>query len=164
LFSRDVPVDALANRATTLPAVPLDGLFAANPMLLVRLSLIDARGASVSDNFYWRGRDEAAYRALNDLAPVTLAATVDAGSREGEDRVLRVTLGNDTEVPALNAKLTLVDGQGRRILPAYYDDNYVSLLPGERREITIRYPAVVTGEPKVTLRGWNVPAAIVQRR
>ncbi len=164
LFSRDLPVDALSNRATPLAAVPLDGLFASNPMLLVSLSLVDGQGATVSSNFYWRGRDENAYRALNDLAPATLVATVEPPITDGEDHVLRVALRNETEIPALNAKLTLVDEQGKRILPAYYDDNYVSLLPGERREIAIRYPASITTEARVTLRGWNIPAAVVDGR
>jgi hypothetical protein len=71
--------------------------------------------------------------------------------------MIAVTLANDTAVPALNAKLTLVDAAGKRILPAYYSDNYVSLLPGERRQLTVRYPATVQAEPRLTLRGWNVP-------
>ncbi|WP_083500529.1 glycosyl hydrolase 2 galactose-binding domain-containing protein [Sphingomonas endophytica] len=164
LFARDTPVDALANRATPLAAVPLDGLFAANPMVLVKLSLLGADGTPVSENFYWRGRDEDAYRALDTLAPAALTASATAGGVEGGDRVVRVTLANDTAIPALNAKLTLVDAKGQRILPAFYDDNYVSLLPGERRTIAIRYPAMATGTPHVTLTGWNVPAATVAVR
>lgn len=161
LFARDTKLDALANRATALAAVPLDGLFAANPMVLVKLSLVGAEGAAVSENFYWRGRDESAYRALDTLAPAALTARAAAAVVEGADRVVRVTLANETTTPALNAKLTLVDAQGKRILPAFYDDNYVSLLPGERREIAIRYPAAVAGVPRVTLGGWNVPAATI---
>ena len=43
---------------------------------------------------------------------------------------------------ALENKLTLVNaGDGTRILPAYYSDNYVSLLPGESKEIEIEFPA-----------------------
>ncbi|WP_236552923.1 glycosyl hydrolase 2 galactose-binding domain-containing protein [Sphingomonas sp. 8AM] len=161
LFARDTKLDALANRATALAAVPLERLFATNPMVLVKLSLVGAAGAAVSENFYWRGRDESAYRALNTLAPAALTARAAAAVVEGADRVVRVTLANDTATPALNAKLTLVDAQGKRILPAFYDDNYVSLLPGERRVIAIRYPVAVAATPRVTLGGWNVPAATV---
>ena len=44
---------------------------------------------------------------------------------------------------------------GKRILPAYYSENYVSLLPGEERSITIEFAA---GESKaaIGLRGWNL--------
>ena len=98
------------------------------------------------------------------LKPATLAATASAPAVEGEDKVVRVSLSNDGQVAALNAKLTLVDGAGKRILPAFYDDNYVALLPGEKRTITIRYPAATAGTAGVTLEGWNVPAATVAAR
>ncbi|MBB5711314.1 glycosyl hydrolase 2 galactose-binding domain-containing protein [Sphingomonas xinjiangensis] len=157
LFTRSDQVDAEANRATPLSAIPLDTIFVQHPMVLVSLQLHDAQGQLVSENFYWRGRDTAAYRALSDLAPVRLDASAAAPLVAGEDRVIAVTLANTSAVPALNAKLTLVDGQGKRILPAFYSDNYVALLPGERKQIEIRYPVSVTAAPSLTLRGWNVP-------
>ena len=155
LFTRTDRLDALSNRATPLAAVPLDRLFATNPMVLVALTLRDAAGATVSENFYWRGRDAAAYRALDTLAPATLTARQGATATEGEDKVVSVTLANVGAVPALNAKLTLVDPAGKRILPAFYTDNYVALLPGETKTINVRYPATVTARPGFTLRGWN---------
>lgn len=160
LFAREDRLDAAANAATTLAAVPLDRLFAEHPMVLVKLVLSDAAGKTVSENLYWRGRDEGAYRALNDLAPVALATAAESAA-DGEDRVVRVTLSNDGAVPALNAKLTLVDAAGKRVLPAYYDDNYVALLPGEKKAIAIRYPAGGATAAAVTLAGWNVRATKV---
>jgi len=163
LFTRTDRLDALANRATPLAAVPLDTLYAQHPVVLVRLTLTDAAGRLVSQNFYWRARDAADYRALNDLAPATLTARAGAAVVEGQDRAITVTLANDGRVPALNAKLTLLGPDGQRILPAFYSDNYVALLPGERRTVTIRYPATVTARPSVTLRGWNVAETRIDR-
>ncbi len=156
LFARTDRVDALANKATPLPAVPLDSLYAQSPMVLVSLKLSDASGKLVSENFYWRGKAPASYRALNDLAPVRLDARMDAAADEGKDKRVRITLSNPSRVPALAAKLTLVNGRGVRILPAFYSDNYVSLLPGENRVIEVRYPAEIKGVPHFTLDGWNV--------
>ena len=43
------------------------------------------------------------------------------------------------------------------MLPVYYADNYISLLPGETRQVDI---AVPVGHPaRVGLRGWNVVPA-----
>ena len=55
-------------------------------------------------------------------------------------------------------KLTLFNvSDGSRILPAYYSDNYVSLLPGEKREIEIAYPAkAANGAAQLAIRGWNI--------
>jgi hypothetical protein len=165
LFARTDKLDALANRATPLAAVPLDRLFARDPMLLVSLTLSDRDGKIVSRNFYWRGRDTAAYRALDALAQVPLTVRAATPTVEGEDRIVTVTLANQGSVPALNAKLTLVGPDGQRILPAYYSDNYLALLPGETRTVTVRYPASASSEPLLTLRGWNVvPARIAAGR
>ena len=156
LFSRSDRLDASANRVAPLAPVPLADLFKTNPMVLVALELRDSAGRLVSENFYWRGKDEAAYQALNTLPQVPLTMTMSAPQVEGADRVVRVTLRNASASPALAAKLTLVDQAGARILPAFYSDNYVSFLPGETREIAIRYPADRTAPPRVKLRGWNV--------
>jgi beta-galactosidase/beta-glucuronidase len=156
LYARTDRVDAKANRAAQLAAVPLDTLFASNGVVLVSLKLTDNSGRVVSENFYWRGKDAASYRALNDLAQTPLELAASAPKVEGSDRVVNVTLSNRTQTPALNAKLTLVDDKGERILPAFYSDNYVALLPGETKTVTVRYPASLTAPPSLRLRGWNV--------
>jgi hypothetical protein len=65
-------------------------------------------------------------------------------------------------VAALENKLTLLDAGGTEVLPAYYSDNYLSLLPGEQRVVTISLPAGNrTGGLRLGLRGWNaVPVSI----
>jgi hypothetical protein len=161
LFARTDKVDARANRATTLDDVPLDRLYAASPMLLVELTLTDAKGTQLSRNFYWRGRDDTAYRALESLASVPLEVQASTPKVDGEDKVIAVTVSNKGTVPILNAKLTLVDAEGKRILPAYYSENYVSLLPGQHRVLSVRYPASVNAAAHLAVRGWNVNAANV---
>ena len=155
LFTRTDRVDALANRATELKTIPLDSILAKTGMALVELQLNDG-DTLLSRNFYWRGKDQAAYRALNGLAQTPLALTAATPVRDGDDMLVRVTLANQSAVPALEAKLILVDGKGERILPAFYSENYISLLPGEQRTIDIRYPATHTVTPSLALRGWNV--------
>jgi hypothetical protein len=55
------------------------------------------------------------------------------------------------------AKLTLLQADGSRLLPAYAKGNYISLLPGERRSVEISVPAAaVKGNIEVAVRGWNV--------
>ncbi|MDE1916972.1 MAG: beta galactosidase jelly roll domain-containing protein [Sphingomonadales bacterium] len=158
LFTRTDHLDAPANRDTTLAALPLDAIFAQNPMVLVALTLSDAAGHVISDNIYWRGRDESAYRAMNAMPVVKLAMTQEPPRLLDHDDAVVVHLRNPSSTPALSVKLTLLDDKGKRILPAYYSDNYLALLPGEARDVTIRYPASKL-RPHVTLRGWNVEAS-----
>jgi hypothetical protein len=70
--------------------------------------------------------------------------------------LVRVVLENSSPTPALNVKLTLINGSGSRILPAFYSDNYVSLLPGEKTTVEVRYPANEKGPIHFNLAGWNV--------
>jgi hypothetical protein len=155
LFTRTDRLDAGANQRTQLAAVPLDQLMTAHGTVLVQLRLTDTGGRLVSENFYWRGKDPSAYRALNDMPKAPLVLTAASGA-DGADRLVTATLANRTQTPVLNAKLTLVDGKGERILPAFYSDNYVALLPGETKTITIRYPANAGSAGVLRLRGWNV--------
>jgi exo-1,4-beta-D-glucosaminidase len=47
---------------------------------------------------------------------------------------------------------------GEEILPVVWQDNYISLLPGEKREITATYHGGSAGgvKPEVEISGWNV--------
>jgi hypothetical protein len=111
----------------------------------------------VSDNFYWLGAESSSYRRLNRLPASSLSVTVKC-TRAGDDIHARVELRNTGTTVSLVNKLTLLNAaDGSRILPAYYNDNYVSLLPGERREIEIEYPAKsAKGAAQLAIRGWNL--------
>jgi hypothetical protein len=154
LLHREENRDAGANSAAE--AFKLDlGPLLGDGVVLVNLRLVDLRGAVLSENLYWLGASSAAYRKLNRLGTATVAAAA-----RGEKQRVVVSLQNSGAVAALETKLTLLKPDGTRVLPAYYSDNYVSLLPGEKREISIEYPAG-TGAAQVGIRGWNVARAMV---
>ena len=121
---------------------------------------LDARSGDtlLSHNIYWVARDDVAMRAFDAMPaqPVTVDVARGPGAA-GESRIV-ATLRNTGSAPALNVKLTLLDDHGARILPAYYSDNYVSLLPGETRRVTVDYPASGHATARIALRGWNVAA------
>jgi Exo-beta-D-glucosaminidase Ig-fold domain len=119
--------------------------------------LTDSRGATLSDNLYWQGREAASQRRLTDLRPQPIAVSARA-RKDGKDTRVEVTLTNQGSAPALEAKITMMDGQGGRALPVYYADNYVSLLPGESRRIEVLCPAGSGQCARVALRGWNAKA------
>jgi hypothetical protein len=131
-------------------------------MVLVKLGLRNPTGEIVSENFYWLGEDSASYRQLNRLAVASISATASSSSADGNVHV-RVKLQNTGSVVSLVDKLTLLNASdGSRILPAYFTDNYVSLLPGESREIEIESPAsAVRGAVQVAMRGWNLVSQTV---
>jgi hypothetical protein len=148
-------VSAAGNSVTTLPPIGLAPVLAREGLALVKLTLTDSNGAVLSDNVYWQGLDEASQRRLNDLAPQPVAVSATAHS-DGDDTVVDAVLTNRGPAPALSAKITVLDERGARVLPAYYSDNYLTLLPGETRRIEVRCPSGPAQCAHVALRGWNV--------
>ena len=47
---------------------------------------------------------------------------------------------------------------GDEVLPVLWEDNYVTLLPGETRDLTATYAAKDLGKatPVVAIDGWNI--------
>jgi hypothetical protein len=145
---------AAANARTPVTKTDLEKL-ADGHTVLVKLEVSDATGAPVSDNFYWWAKDEASLRELNGLPTAKLAVRATVAAAGGE-RKATVRIRNAGAAPALLVKLTLKDATtGERILPAYYSDNYVSLLPGEERVVTVNFPEGAN-KPAIGLRGWNL--------
>ena len=147
---KDVPANAV-QQAFKLDLAPLMG----DGVVLVKLRLVDSSGKSVSENLYWLGASSASYRKLGRVGTATVSAT----TRTEENGVV-VSLKNTGNVAALQTKLTLLKADGTRLLPAYYSDNYVSLLPGESRDIEIEYPQEQAAA-QVGIRGWNVAKSVV---
>src|SRR5439155_11563102 len=118
----------------------------------------------VSQNFYWLpGKldvldwvktdwwgtpvvtygDLSALQTLPTVAPTVLAS---GEAATGAERTLRVTVHNGGKAPALLVRLRVLRGAGGdEVLPSWWSDNYVSLMPGERRELTVRFAAAVLG-------------------
>jgi exo-1,4-beta-D-glucosaminidase len=69
-----------------------------------------------------------------------------------------VTIENPSRNLAFFVRLKVDKGRGgEEILPVLWEDNYVSLLPGERRQLTATYRAADLGaaKPYVEVKGWN---------
>jgi hypothetical protein len=165
LFQAKEQKDAPADSATGSLKLNLAPLLAQG-MVIVKLELLDASGKTVSQNLYWLGAESSSYRELTRLAVAQLKMSVSESAVDGKGKVT-VELTNPGTVVSLSNKLTLVSSKDKmRILPAYYSDNYVSLLPGETRRIEIEYPASAGKDgAEVMLRGWNVaPQAVSARR
>jgi hypothetical protein len=156
--------DAAANSTTRIFKLDLAQHLAAG-VVLVKLDLHASDNTLLSDNLYWLGADSPSYRQLNRLGSVDLTAAA-TSTRAGLSTRIHVQLKNSTSTPALTAKLTLLNSaDNTRILPAYFTDNYVSLLPGETREIDVEYPnssIVSAGSPQIAIRGWNVKSQTIQ--
>jgi beta-mannosidase len=149
---------APASHAIELSMLPTPaGLSAVH---FVKLELLDANGKVVSENFYWKETTQDDFTALDTIPDVELEGRMirrDAGG----NCLLEVTLSNPTRNIAVMAHVQLRNQRtNQRVLPVTYSENYVSLLPGERRTITIEAASEALGgdRPLVVVDGWNVTA------
>ena len=123
--------------------------------VFVELELLDKDQKSISQNIYWVPDVKGLYSGLQDMPPsqlVTAAAQVSRGK-------IKVDLVNPANAPvAFFNRLSLINAQsGQRLLPAFYSDNYVSVLPGEHKTIFIDYDtAQYPGLPLLSISGWNL--------
>ncbi|MGB6545692.1 MAG: glycoside hydrolase family 2 TIM barrel-domain containing protein, partial [Candidatus Acidiferrales bacterium] len=129
----------------------------ANGVVLIKLELRNATGQMISENLYWLGAESSSYRQLNRLPAAALGVSATSAS-SGDATHIRIQLRNIGATAALANKLTILNAaDGSRILPAYFSDNYVSLLPGEARDIEVEFPrAAAHGPAELAIRGWNL--------
>ena len=154
----DLKVEAAASASTDLGLTKWPEHL--SPVHFIKLQLKDSSGKLLSDNFYWRGliNNGKDLRDLDSLPAVKLEATVTRHDADGKC-LLEVTLHNPTDKIALMAHVQLRRASsGERVLPVYYTDNYVSLVPNEAKTILIEadLKALQGNKPLVVLDGWNV--------
>ncbi|SCE21733.1 F5/8 type C domain-containing protein [Streptomyces sp. DvalAA-14] len=130
---------------------------------LLRLGLEDGKGRVLSENTYWRYRDTADMKALNSAKPVKVTTSVGRVTGSGTRRELTATVTNRGSAVAAMVRLALLDDRsGERVLPTLYGDNYLWLLPGESRTVTLSWPAdaLASGRPALRVEGYNVPRTV----
>jgi Exo-beta-D-glucosaminidase Ig-fold domain/Glycosyl hydrolases family 2/Glycosyl hydrolases family 2, sugar binding domain/Glycosyl hydrolases family 2, TIM barrel domain len=157
-YEHDFDVSAGASLATTLGSVAWPASL--SPVHFVKLQLKDATGKVISENFYWRALPEHQddLKMLDSLSTITLDAKVSRSDTDGKS-VVSVTLHNPGKEVALMTHLQLRRKRsGERVLPVYYSDNYISLLPNETRTVTMEAATSdLKGEDAVVVvDGWNV--------
>ncbi|KAA6317508.1 Exo-beta-D-glucosaminidase, partial [termite gut metagenome] len=122
------------------------------------LQLLDRNQNILSDNLYWYPDAEGKYSGLNQMKPANVSVSTKALATDK----IEVTVSNPKGNPvAFFNRVSLIDAQtGKRILPAFYDDNYVSVLPGKDKKIIIEYVPQANITPRIEVRGWNVKAQV----
>jgi exo-1,4-beta-D-glucosaminidase len=138
----------------------------------VKLRLSRPNGEVVSENFYWlstqkeifdwkqtdftgtKMTQEADLTALSTLPPTQVAYTSEISPR---DHLATVRIENTGKSLAFMTHLKLVNSQtGEEVLPSFWSDNYVSLLPNEKRELTVKFDGNEDAHLEVKVDGWNI--------
>ena len=173
-FSQEATVTAAADSTNKVFAIPeVQGL---SPTYFLRLTLADGSGKVVGSNFYWLSTKPevidweksnwyttptasfADFTALSQLPKVALKVS-NRTEVKGDEQITHVTVENPGKSLAFFVRLKVDKGKGgEEILPVLWQDNYFSLLPGEKREVSVTYRTSELGsaKPAVEVSGWNV--------
>lgn len=114
------------------------------------LQLSDEHGKLISNNFYWYPDEKGIYSGLNELPASTIKITAKS---TGKGKVIVTCTNPKNAAVSFFNRVSVLDGKSHeRILPAFYQDNYFSVLPGETKTITIDYkPKVSMALPYITV-------------
>ncbi len=164
-----IPVANLLYKRVGPPLLTVSPVAGLSGTRFVRTSVTSQDGKVLGSNIYWTNPDTKAvwptgsrtnrgtnapttwtdYTAIRTtlkgtaaapVAPVPVTARVtNASSPEPGWAALTVKLTNYGNLPALQTHIWGVDENGVQILPFIADDNYVTLMPGESRTLTVKY-------------------------
>jgi exo-1,4-beta-D-glucosaminidase len=173
-FSKAATANISADSSTRIFVIPkLEGL---TTTYFLKLALRNAQGQLESSNFYWLSTKPDQYdwktfrghatpiiaysdvTGLNRLPMATLNLKTKTETHGGEETV-RVTLVNPSPALAFSVHLRVLKGKnGPELIPTFWADNFLELMPGETREVTATYSHQDLGPstPVISVEGWNV--------
>ncbi len=173
LLEKNIATDALKDSSKSI--FELEEIKNLTSAYFLDLRLLDADKKEVSNNFYWLStkeeildyetdlgefgyhtpsKDYADLTLLNELPKVNLDINTEHENLDSEQK-FTITLANNSDKIAFLINLKLVEkGTGEIILPVFWEDNFISLLAGEKRTVTVTCKSTIEAEVKV--EGWNL--------
>ena len=164
-------------QAVTVPPGPAD-----SPVFFIRAEVLDSDGAVVTENVYWQSQtvddvgpaaNDSAFdskqiswadmTALNGMPKVALDVNATVGGDEGRDVTVRLHNPSGRVAFFERAEL-LTKPDSDEILPIEYDDNYVTVFPGETAEIHGRVPVGGPAPQWVRVTAYNGSPVVVPVR
>lgn len=120
---------------------------------LIRLKLEDRNGKSLSVNEYWKNNAVSGdFKKFNSLQEATISASL--VKSENGNSIFEIS--NSGKISALAVKLNLTQKTtGENILPAYFSDEYFTLLPGEKKIIRVEYKS--NSKTALSASAYNLP-------
>jgi len=148
----------------------------------IKLQLVNKNKRIVSDNFYWLSpklancaddkttaqnfdpfaehhlNDDGAFLPLKNLPEVKLDHSCKI-KESGRNLIAEVDISNPSHSLAFFIRVSAVNPEnGEEFLPVLWNDNYFSLLPGERKKLSAVISKSVVGNtaPDIRIKGWNI--------
>jgi exo-1,4-beta-D-glucosaminidase len=177
LFSQEKTIDVDADGVQKLLQIPVVPSYVTPSVYFAQLKLTDSEGKILSSNFHWLSTKtpefdwEKTARSIStpvtsyedmtglESLPKTHLTTTAHLRRTKNGDIIQVHLKNSSEALAFQVHLAAEEGKpAETILPILWEDNYVSLLPGEERTIEARFPdkRTIDRRSRLKIAGWNL--------
>jgi exo-1,4-beta-D-glucosaminidase len=174
IYRKEIAVDMAANSVKDID--DLSTIEIPDNLYFVDLKLKDNQGNIISDNFYWLSKSPdvldysrhkwfvtpvkafADLTGLNQLPQATVTAS-HAIEMQEEETVAKVRLENGSDNIAFFIELRIEKGQSEQsVVPIFWEDNYISLLPNEAKTISARFSTadLQNESPVFKVNGWNI--------
>ncbi|MDR2919481.1 MAG: beta-glycosidase [Tannerella sp.] len=120
----------------------------------LKLVLLES-GKEVTDNIYWLTTIDKNYTSLANLPKAVSDVQIAINKKENVYQG-KVALKADKNISFFNRIKVFDKKTGKRILPVHYSDNYITLMPGDKREIEVEF---TSGLPKdqieIVIESWT---------
>ncbi len=133
---------------------------AADKGIFLDLELLGPDQKPVSQNIYWLPDSKGNYSGLQKMDKSNL----NIHAKYLQHNKVEVTLSNEKQnVPAFFNRLSITDAVTKnRLLPVFYSDNYITVLPGEQKKVVIDCGQLGGNKNiKVSINGWNTPLRFI---
>jgi len=143
--------------------------------VFLSLELHNSEGKKIADNFYclsskpdehfwdktsWVYTPIKAYADFKNLAQLpSTTLDINVTSEDNKtDMIYTLKIKNPTDRIAFFTSLKIKDNSGEMLKPAYWSDNYVSLLPNEEKTISVTIGKHLIDNKKISIEvdGWNL--------
>jgi exo-1,4-beta-D-glucosaminidase len=172
LYKEEAAVDAAVDSSQIVFTIPESLYSDADRLFFIDLALTDAAGNGVSRNFYWvpgtlttfdwnrtdyTHTPAARHEDLTALANLPAAKLVAHAELEktARGREVRVELENPSAALAFQVSAAVRTQSGGLIAPVIWSDNWIELVPGEKRVLTALLPESGADSPTVQIGSWN---------
>jgi len=110
------------------------------PVYFVRLELLDESGRTLSSNLYWESSKKSEdYSDLSAMKSIKPELTYKSEQANGEYYV-QVTVKNTSDkLSYMNRLVVINDSNNEEIIPAFWNDNFVTLFPGEEKKLDVKF-------------------------
>jgi hypothetical protein len=135
-----------------LPETITDG-----KLYFIAMTLFDNKNMLVDKTITWYQK-EMKWSGLMKMALADIAVQVVSVKKEKDENSYRFKITNRSSIPAVNVVLELVQGyQGQEILPSFWSDNALTLMPGESCELSVNVrESSILKTPHLVVEGLNL--------